>query len=73
MDFIDDSPAPEMISSEAREHIKEQRKERMNPDRKKGGPAMTMVNLGPGQIRPIGSWFKYAHALLQTNEGIFIN
>jgi hypothetical protein len=72
-DFIDESPAPEMIADDARQHIKEQRQERMNNGGKKGGRAMTLVSLGPGQIRPIGSWVKYAHALLQTNEAIFIN
>jgi cytochrome c553 len=75
MDFIEDSPAPELISNDAREHVKEERQERMNPGNgKKGGRGpMTMVSLGPGQIRPIGAWVKYAHALLQTNEAIFIN
>jgi hypothetical protein len=73
LDFIEESPAPEMISSDARAHMKEQRQGQNNPDKKKGGRAMTMVSLGPGQIRPIGSWVKYAHALLQTNEAIFIN
>jgi cytochrome c553 len=74
MDFIDESPAPEMISADAREHIKEQRQDKANPNNgKKGGRTMTMVSLGPNQIRPIGSWVKYAHALLQTNEAIFIN
>ncbi len=51
--------------------MKEQREDRKTP--KKGGRAMTMVSLGPGQLRPIGSWVKYAHALLQANEAIFIN
>ena len=55
MEFIDESPAPEQISTDAREHMKEQRQEQKNPG-KKGARAMTMVSLGPGQIRPIGSW-----------------
>jgi len=33
---------------------------------------MIMASPGPNQIRPIGTWVKYAHALLQTNEAIFI-
>jgi cytochrome c553 len=70
-DFIDESPAPDQITDASREQMKEQREERKNP--KKGGRAMTMVSLGPGQLRPIGSWVKYAHALLQANESIFIN
>jgi mono/diheme cytochrome c family protein len=75
LDFIDDSPEAEPISADAREHIKEQRQgQGMNNGGKKGGRGpMTMVSLGPGQIRPIGKWIKYTHALLQTNEAIFIN
>jgi cytochrome c553 len=73
LDFVNDSPAPETISADAREHMKDQRKERKNPDRKKGGRAMSMVSIGPGQIRPVGAWAKYAHALLQTNEAIFVD
>ena len=71
--FIEESPAPEMITTDARQHMKEQRQERNNPGKRGGGRAMTMVSLGTNQIRPIGSWVKYAHALLQTNEAIFIN
>jgi hypothetical protein len=52
--------------------MKELRQEQKNPG-KKGSRAMTMASLGPGQIRPIGAWVKYAHALLQTNEAMFIN
>jgi len=52
--------------------MKEQRQARNKPGQK-GGRAMAMTSLGPNQIRPIGSWVKYAHALLQTNEAIFIN
>jgi hypothetical protein len=74
LDFIEESPAPEMITTDARQHLKDQRQElRNNPGKRGGGRVMTMVSLGPGQIRPIGSWVKYAHALLQTNEALFIN
>ena len=72
IDFISESPAPEQISDTSRDQMKEQRQERLNPG-KKGGRAMSMVSLGPAQLRPIGSWVKYAHALLQANEAIFIN
>jgi hypothetical protein len=34
---------------------------------------MSLVNLGPNQLRAVGPWAKYAHALLQTNEAIFLN
>ncbi len=66
------SPDAEEITADARQHMRQQLQERRNPG-KKGRPAMAMVNLGPRQIRPIGSWVKYAHALLQTNEAIFVD
>jgi len=71
LNFIDESPEPEMITAESREQVKQRRKDEFGGG-KKGGRAMSMASLGPGQIRPIGSWVKYAHALLQTNEAIFI-
>ena len=72
-DYIEESPAPEAISEASREEIQNQKSDRMNPQPKKGGRAMTMASLGPKQLRPIGTWVKYAHVLLQANEAIFIN
>jgi mono/diheme cytochrome c family protein len=79
LDYVDDSPAPEQITPEAREHMQEVRQDQKNPGAKNGngknrggGRSMSMFSLGPNQIRPIGTWVKYAHALLQTNEAIFI-
>src|ERR1700677_1638198 len=66
-EFIDESPAPDEITDASRQQMREQRQGLKNPVRK-GGRAMTMVSLGPNQLRPIGAWVKYAHALLQTNE-----
>jgi mono/diheme cytochrome c family protein len=71
LDFIDESPAAEQITSAARDHLREVRNEKVNA--KRGGRAMSLANLSPDQIRPIGSWVKYAHALLQANEAIFID
>jgi hypothetical protein len=71
LDFVEESPAPDQITDASREKLKEQREERQKPQ--KGGRAMSMASLGPAQLRPIGSWVKYAHALLQANEAIFIN
>jgi hypothetical protein len=56
---------------DTREDRQEQRQERNKPGQKVRR-TMTMANFGPNQIRPIGTWVKYAHALLQTNEAIFI-
>jgi hypothetical protein len=71
MEFVDDSPAPEKITMESRDHLRDLRAEKIKP--KRGGRAMSLANINPDQIRPIGSWVKYAHALLQSNEAIFIN
>jgi len=76
MDYIDESPAPDLITDASREEAMQQRNARLNPGvggAKKAGPAMSMARLGPRQIRPIGAWVKYAHVLLQANEAIFIN
>lgn len=70
IDFVENSPATEQITDEAREHLREVRQEK--PKRKRGGRAMSLANLGPDQLKPVGAWVKYAHALLQTNEAIFI-
>jgi hypothetical protein len=72
-EFIEESPAPEQITEASREEAMRQRNELKNPGPKKGARAMSMASLGPRQLRPIGSWVKYAHALLQANEAIFIN
>jgi hypothetical protein len=68
--FIEDSPAAESITQESREHLRDIRNER---PAKRGGRAMSLASIGPDQIRPIGAWVKYAHALLQANEAIFVN
>jgi hypothetical protein len=33
---------------------------------------MSLATIPPGQIMPVGTWAKYAHALLQSNEAMFI-
>jgi cytochrome c553 len=73
--YIEDSPAPDQITDASREEAQQQRDERQKPKpgAKKGGRSMAMANLGPRQLRPIGTWVKYAHVLLQANEAIFIN
>jgi hypothetical protein len=72
-DYIDESPAPEAITEASREELQQQKAAPMTAGGKKAGRAMSMANLGPKQLRPIGTWVKYAHALLQANEAIFIN
>jgi hypothetical protein len=70
--FITESPAPEAISAEGREFVKKQRKGGGGGGGKKG-PAMSLANIPASQLKRIGAWEKYAHALLQTNEALFIN
>ena len=38
-----------------------------------GGGAMSLATVPAGGLLPVGSWVKYAHALLQSNEAMFIN
>jgi mono/diheme cytochrome c family protein len=72
-EFVDDAPPVERISNETRERMIEEREDRQKPGKGKRAPAMSMSNVGPNQLRPIGTWVKYAHALLQTNEALFID
>ncbi|MDB6057932.1 MAG: hypothetical protein JWO95_1776 [Verrucomicrobiales bacterium] len=67
--FITESPAPEAISAEGRQFVNKQRKGGGG----KKGPAMSLANIPASQLKRIGAWEKYAHALLQTNEALFIN
>ncbi len=67
--FITDSPAPEAISAEGRQFVSKQRKGGGG----KKAPAMSLANIPASQLKRIGAWEKYAHALLQTNEALFIN
>lgn len=71
-EFINDSPPPDEITDATRDELRENRRDMRKAGRKRG-PAMSMASLGPGQIKPLSAWAKYAHALLQTNEAIFID
>jgi hypothetical protein len=50
-------------------------KKNQNAGAKKPGaqPAMSLATIPAGGLMPIGPWAKYAHALLQANEAMFIN
>ena len=67
--FINDSPPPEKIASETRE---QQRKERARQNRKVQ-PAMALATIPTSELRRLGAWEKFAHALLQTNEALYVN
>ena len=69
--YIAESPAPEAITAENRQFLNKQRNR--GGGGKRGGPAMSLANIPPSQLKKVGAWEKYAHALLQTNEALFIN
>ncbi len=71
-DFVDQTPEEEDLPPDARAHLQNQRRERLTGN-KKNRPTMSMISMNARQLHPIDSWVKYAHALLQTNEAIFIN
>ena len=71
---MDDSPPAELITEDARQRLRAERGaagQRAGP--RGGGRRMSLVSLGPNQLRAIGTWAKYAHALLQTNEVLFLD
>jgi len=75
-EFVDDSPPAELITEDARQRLRADRAAAAGPRagaRGGGRRSMSLVSLGPNQLRAIGTWAKYAHALLQTNEVLFLN
>jgi hypothetical protein len=76
IEYVRESPT-EMITADAREQLRAERAGAAQPAngaaRRGGARRMSLVNLGPNQLRAVGPWAKYAHALLQTNEAIFVN
>ncbi|MEO6033684.1 MAG: DUF1553 domain-containing protein, partial [Verrucomicrobiota bacterium] len=69
MGFVDDSPPPEKITVEARGQVRRER----GKQNRKAQPAMSLANIPASELRRVGAWEKFAHALLQTNEALFIN
>ena len=56
LQFLDDSPPAETPDVAAlREDVKEQRKQKGGGGKKKTGPAMSLANIPPSQLRPVGS------------------
>ena len=52
---------------------REARKKADGNGKKRTGPAMSLANIPAGRLLPVGAWVKYAHALLQANEAMFID
>lgn len=69
--FLTEAPPPETPSTPAR-YDKPQR-EKGKKGKGKNGQAMSLATIPPGGLMPVGTWAKYAHALLQANEAMFIN
>ncbi|MEP6662961.1 MAG: PSD1 and planctomycete cytochrome C domain-containing protein [Verrucomicrobiota bacterium] len=65
--FVNNSPAPEEIAPASRERMIREK------NRRKQKSAMSLANISPDELKSLGSWEKYAHALLQSNEALYIN
>jgi hypothetical protein len=76
VDYLNDSPPNEM--PEAQLPGDQLPGRRRNKGGGAGGkknlaPAMSLATIPPRGLLPVGPWAKYAHALLQANEAMFIN
>jgi mono/diheme cytochrome c family protein len=73
MQFLKASPPAEIPEAPApKEDVRDAQKKKGN-GKKRVGPAMSLATIPAGGVRAVGSWAKYAHALLQANEAMFIN
>ena len=64
----DQQPIPENVQKMSR---REQLREKKLAAKGKGNRTMSLSNIS--QIKPLGEWEIYAHALLQGNEALFVN
>jgi len=62
--FIEASPEPERIQTArlSAEQLREKKRKE-----KRGRGAMSLANIPASELKPLGAWEKYAHALLQAN------
>jgi len=75
MEFIDDAPPVEIPASAlaAAKEKEDAKAGKKAMGKKKTGPAMALATIPAGGLKPVGSWIRYTHALLQANEAMFIN
>ncbi|MDB6124456.1 MAG: hypothetical protein JWQ71_3449 [Pedosphaera sp.] len=74
LQFIKQSPPSEIPAAPTRaETVREARGKKGGGGKKGNNPAMTLASIPASQLQPVGSWAKYAHALLQANEAMFVN
>ncbi|MDB6029249.1 MAG: hypothetical protein JWM68_5472 [Verrucomicrobiales bacterium] len=72
--FLDLTPATERVAENVqRQTRREQLRDKKLAQKQKGngGKAMSLANIS--EIKPLGEWEIYAHALLQGNEALFVN
>ena len=75
LNFLKESPpaeTPEAPLPAADERAKRREAQKANK-KKGGGQAMSLATIPRSGLLPVGAWAKYAHALLQANEAMFIN
>lgn len=65
LSFIEESPEDEKVQISKEKERK--------PSRRPGNNAMSLATLSAKDYRPLDAWAKYAHALLQANETMFLN
>lgn len=71
LQFIEASPEPEKIKpgQYAQSQKRNERRRQLAP----GRVAMSLADISAFDLKPLGAWEKYAHALLQANETIYVN
>ncbi|MDB6016988.1 MAG: Protein of unknown function (DUF1553)/Protein of unknown function (DUF1549)/Planctomycete, partial [Pedosphaera sp.] len=73
LNFLKESP-PAETPEPSQPAVKQGGQRQKKGGGKKGtGPAMSLATIPAGGVMPVGAWAKYAHALLQANEAMFIN
>jgi hypothetical protein len=69
VEFIKESPASEKMQVNPRDLAKDMQRRK----RSQGRTAMSLATLSPEDLKPLKAWERYAHALLQANEVLFVN
>lgn len=75
LNFLRESPPAEMPEAPlpAADERAKRREAKKGNKKKGGGQAMSLATIPRSGLLPVGAWAKYAHALLQANEAMFIN
>ena len=73
LDFLRESPPAEMPEAPIPAANERARRGDQKGKRKRGGPAMSLATIPRSGLQPIGAWAKYAHALMQANEAMFVD